>query len=202
MENINQMSVEESRSTVEGQAEGQALEADGSLDQHGTYYNLLGVSPSASMAEIRHAYRELSKQYHPDTTLLPQELAIAKFQQLRDAYNILSNPHQRLAYDRKFRYNSNISASGPGMPSRPSSLHRNYSSSAYLDARDRPLSAGEVFALFIMGLSLVTCLLLAIVVGMLRGDTVSYSFLTPQTASPAVPNLVGPQQSTVSSSPP
>ncbi|MFM9158147.1 MAG: J domain-containing protein, partial [Dolichospermum sp.] len=45
-----------------------------------TYYSLLGLHPSASVIDIRRAYRELSKIYHPDTTELPANLATAKFQ--------------------------------------------------------------------------------------------------------------------------
>jgi len=53
---------------------------------------LLGLHPSASAIEIRRAYRELSKRYHPDTTDLPPAIAIVKFQQLNEAYAALSNP--------------------------------------------------------------------------------------------------------------
>ena len=61
-----------------------------------SYYVLLGLPPSASALEIRRAYRELSKRYHPDTTELPTAIATAKFQQLNEAYATLSNPERRL----------------------------------------------------------------------------------------------------------
>ena len=51
-----------------------------------TYYSLLGLHPSASAIEVRRAYRELSKHYHPDTTDLPTTVATAKFQLLNEAY--------------------------------------------------------------------------------------------------------------------
>lgn len=134
-----------------------------------SHYALLGVHPSASVRDIRQAYRELSKLYHPDTTQLPQALATAKFQQLNEAYATLSNPERRIAYDRTIGY-SRIPVAQASLPN----LHRPHTpydpkASAYLDPTDRPLSAGEVFALFTLGLTFLGCLLLAIAVGILRG---------------------------------
>jgi hypothetical protein len=60
----------------------------------------------------------------------------------------------------------------PKPPPRPSS--------AYLDPNDRPLSPGEIFALFILALSLVACLAIAIVIGILRGDAPRYSTVSYQ----------------------
>ncbi|NLQ07879.1 J domain-containing protein, partial [Cylindrospermopsis raciborskii LB2897] len=50
------------------------------------YYTLLGLHPSASVIDIRRAYREMSKHYHPDTTELPDQVATVKFQQINEAY--------------------------------------------------------------------------------------------------------------------
>lgn len=133
-----------------------------------SYYGLLGVSPSASARAIRQAYRELSKQYHPDTTTLPAPLATAQFQRLNEAYATLSNPERRLAYDLKIGY-SRVAVVQP-LPPLHSPQTNQISSSAYLDPTDRPLSPGELFALFILGLTIVGCLLLAIGVALLRGD--------------------------------
>jgi hypothetical protein len=130
------------------------------------HYTLLGVHPSASVREIRQTYRELSKLYHPDTTTLPGPIATQKFQQLNEAYATLSNPDRRTAYDQKIGY-SRIAVSQP-LPSLNKPQPK--SSSAYLDATDRPLSAGEVFALFILGLTFVACLILAITIGLTRGE--------------------------------
>jgi curved DNA-binding protein CbpA len=60
-----------------------------------SHYAILGLHPSASVIEIRRAYRELSKTYHPDTTTLPSEVATRKFQRLNEAYGIISNPERR-----------------------------------------------------------------------------------------------------------
>ncbi len=136
-----------------------------------TYYDLLRLHPSASPQQIRQSYRELSKRYHPDTTNLPAAIATAKFQQLNEAYATLSSPERRVAYDLKIGY-SRFSVIQPRLDlNRPVSESRNYRSSAYLDPTDRPLSAGELFALFILALTFVGCLLLVIAVGYARGES-------------------------------
>jgi hypothetical protein len=141
-----------------------------------SHYGLLGISASASVRDIRQAYRELSKQYHPDTTTLPREVAIERFRQLNEAYAILSNPERRSNYDQKIGYSSvsvvqPLSSLNSTAKARPTQ-----SSSAYLDATDRPLSAGEVFALFILGLTFLACLVLAIAIGLTRGEAVFQPF--------------------------
>jgi DnaJ domain len=134
------------------------------------YYSLLGLHPSASVIDIRRAYRELSKQYHPDTTVLPALEAITKFQQINEAYATLSKPEQRFNYDLKIGYSRFGVIAPPPDLNRPISRSYNWTKSAYLDASDRPLSGGELFALFILGLTLLGCLLLAIAVGIMRGE--------------------------------
>lgn len=135
-----------------------------------TYYSLLGVHPTASVIEIRHAYRELSKRYHPDTTDLPTGVAIVKFQKLNEAYATLSNPQKRLTYDLSIGYSRFGVIQAPSDLNRPVSRNRHLSKSAYLDPTDRPLSPGEIFALFILGLTFLGCLLLVIAVGLTRGE--------------------------------
>lgn len=134
-----------------------------------TYYDLLGLHPSASAIEIRRAYRELSKCYHPDTTELPVSEATAKFQQLNQAYATLSNPARRSDYDDRLRSElwKAIQAANPSQrsPRAPNPIR-----SAYIEPIERPLSSGEIFVLFIMGATLLGCLLLAIAIAVWRGD--------------------------------
>ena len=137
-----------------------------------THYSLLGLHPSASVIDIRRAYRELSKRYHPDTTELPAAIATSKFQQINEAYSTLSNPERRLSYDLKIGYSRFGVIQAPADLNHP--VPRSYdwskSKSAYLDASDRPLSSGEIFVLFILILTFIGCVLLAIAVGLTRGD--------------------------------
>ncbi len=131
-----------------------------------SHYNLLGLSPAAGVIEVRHAYRELSKLYHPDTTNLPTEIAIAKFQQLNEAYAILSNPERRLLYDLQVGYSRyNVIQA----PEDEEIGQEKFSNSAYLDPNDRPLSGGELFALMILGLTFAGCLLLVVIIALTRG---------------------------------
>jgi molecular chaperone DnaJ len=63
------------------------------------YYEVLGVERGASDAEIKKAYRKLAKQYHPDVN--PGDAAAeAKFKEINEAYEILSDPQKRSQYDR------------------------------------------------------------------------------------------------------
>ena len=62
------------------------------------YYEVLGVSKSASDEEIKKAYRKLAKKYHPDMNPDSKE-AEAKFKEANEAYEVLSNPEKRAKYD-------------------------------------------------------------------------------------------------------
>jgi molecular chaperone DnaJ len=62
------------------------------------YYQTLGVSKSATAAEIKKAYRKLAIKYHPDKN--PDNAdAETKFKQAAEAYEILSNPQKKAKYD-------------------------------------------------------------------------------------------------------
>lgn len=62
------------------------------------YYSILGVSPDADIEEIRHAYRQLARRYHPD--LNPRSpTAELRMRTINKAYEVLSEPHKRAQYD-------------------------------------------------------------------------------------------------------
>lgn len=58
------------------------------------YYQILGISKNATVDEIKKAYRKLASQHHPDKGGDKE-----KFQEIQEAYNILSDPQKRSAYD-------------------------------------------------------------------------------------------------------
>ncbi|MCR4694185.1 MAG: molecular chaperone DnaJ [Pseudobutyrivibrio sp.] len=62
------------------------------------YYEVLGVSKTASDSELKSAYRKLAKKYHPDMNPGDKE-AEAKFKEATEAYGVLSDPDKRRQYD-------------------------------------------------------------------------------------------------------
>lgn len=64
------------------------------------YYDILKVSPKASKAEIKSAYRRLARKLHPDSCEGSEETAL-RFAAIAEAYEILGNPQERAAYDRR-----------------------------------------------------------------------------------------------------
>ena len=61
------------------------------------YYEVLGLSKGASEDDIKKAYRKLAKQYHPDINKAPD--AEAKFKEINEAYEVLSDPQKKATYD-------------------------------------------------------------------------------------------------------
>jgi molecular chaperone DnaJ len=61
------------------------------------YYEVLGVARGASDEEVKRAYRRLAQRWHPDVNTEPG--ADARFKELNEAYQVLSDPQRRQAYD-------------------------------------------------------------------------------------------------------
>ncbi|XP_047332970.1 chaperone protein DnaJ-like [Impatiens glandulifera] len=74
----------------------------GSNQRYPSYYNVLGVSIDSSENDIRHSYRKLAMRWHPDKWLRNPSLlgeAKRKFQEIQEAYSVLSDKKKRLMYD-------------------------------------------------------------------------------------------------------
>jgi hypothetical protein len=172
-----------------------------------SYYSLLELSSTATLDEVRRAYRQKSKLYHPDTTLLPAEVAVQKFRELNEAYAVLSNPEQRQWYDAQPEPLSHeVMARSPYRPD----FRDATTPTAALDPKERTLSPGEILALLILGATFLVCLVLAIILGVARGEMVIQNThlewpVHRNHASPIQPHpssLVAPSKPTVKSSTP
>ncbi len=74
------------------------------------YYEILGVNKNASADEIKTAFRNLARKYHPDVNKTPE--AEEKFKEINEAYQVLSDTDKRAAYDRYGR--AGVSGMGSG----------------------------------------------------------------------------------------
>lgn len=67
------------------------------------YYQILGVSKSASESDVKQVFRKLARKYHPDMNP-GDKTAEAKFKEINEAYEVLSDPEKRRKYDQFGQY--------------------------------------------------------------------------------------------------
>ncbi|WP_017324393.1 J domain-containing protein [Synechococcus sp. PCC 7336] len=127
-----------------------------------TYYDRLGVAPWASIQEIRHAYRDLSKRYHPDISPLAPDIAKQRFQGIHEAYAILTNPTQRALYDGRTGFGTVpiVQIQDPPSNGYPERAEAGRVSAASYEITRRPLSDSEQFALFTLVVTIALSLAL------------------------------------------
>ena len=134
-------------------------------------YELLGVSTSANNAELRKAFRQLSKRLHPDTTSLPSDEATRQFQNVCEAYDLLSDPVLRANYDLFIEQENNL-ISQKKEPYLKNIQPVQFSKS--IGVR-RPFSGGELFSLFLLITSILVSLALGVFIAFLRGGNLEFT---------------------------
>jgi len=77
------------------------------------YYEILGITKSATAADIKAAYRKLALQWHPDKNADKKQEAEEKFKEINEAYQVLSDPKKKQTYD-QFGHAAFDPASGMG----------------------------------------------------------------------------------------
>ena len=134
-------------------------------------YELLGVSTSANNAELRKAFRQLSKRLHPDTTSLPSDEATRQFQNVCEAYDLLSDPVLRANYDLFIEKENTL------INQKEEAYLKNIQPvqfSKSIGVR-RPLSGGELFSLLLLITSIFLSLALGVFIAFLRGGNLNFT---------------------------
>ncbi len=110
------------------------------------YYEVLGVNKNATDDELKKAYRKLAKKYHPDANPDDKAGAEAKFKEVNEAYENLSDPQKRRMYD-QFGTTDPQGFGGAGGPFGGQGGYYSYSSSDFGDFGD----LGDIFSSFFGG---------------------------------------------------
>ena len=79
--------------------EGDSLRTMATMAEKRDYYEVLGVDRTANNGQISEAYRKLALKYHPDRNPGDEEVVV-KFKEAAEAFEVLSHPDKRAAYDR------------------------------------------------------------------------------------------------------
>ena len=111
------------------------------------YYEILGVSKTASDDELKKAFRKKAKQWHPDANPNNKQEAEAKFKEINEAYEVLSNPQKRQMYDQFGTADPQQAGFGAGGPFGGGNGYYSYSSSDFGDFGD----LGDIFSSFFGG---------------------------------------------------
>lgn len=111
------------------------------------YYEILGVSKTATDDELKKAYRKLAKKYHPDANPDNKQEAEKKFKEVNEAYEVLSDPQKRKMYDQFGTVDPQGFGGGAGGPFGGGNGYYSYTSSGWDDFGD----LGDIFSSFFGG---------------------------------------------------
>ena len=113
------------------------------------YYEVLGVNKNATDDEIKKAFRKLAKKYHPDANPNNKAEAEAKFKEVNEAYETLSDPQKRRMYD-QFGADGPQGFNGAGGPFGGGNGYYSYTSSGFDGFGDFG-DLGDIFSSFFGG---------------------------------------------------
>ena len=111
------------------------------------YYEVLGVNKNATDEELKKAYRKLAKKYHPDANPDNKKEAEAKFKEVNEAYEVLSDSQKRRMYDQFGTADPSQGFGGAGGPFGGQGGYYSYTTSDFGDFGD----LGDIFSSFFGG---------------------------------------------------
>jgi DnaJ-class molecular chaperone len=103
------------------------------------YYKILEIKQSATLDEIKKAYRTLSKRYHPDMN----KNGVEQFKSINEANSVLSDPAKRKVYDAQYSVHFNTKNSPQSTPSKSTQTTSNSSTSNKVTTQGKSSSSSS-----------------------------------------------------------
>ena len=110
------------------------------MNQLKDYYKILEIKQSATLDEIKKAYRTLSKRYHPDMN----KNGIEQFKSINEANSVLSDPAKRKVYDAQYSVHFKPKNSHQSTPSKSTQTTSNSSTSNKVTTQEKSSNSSTI----------------------------------------------------------